>query len=308
MSEHTSELTDDVTATGDVEAAEVDETVTTDPDPDITDPADSADLSDDISEHGESDNEDSSETVDETDGETSDEPVNEEESGIVSEIADADGEDDIDPAQAFKDELRAEYGDWYVIHSYAGYEKRVKTNLEHRITSLNMEDYIFRIEVPMEDVVEIKNGQRKQVTRVRIPGYVLVCMDLTDASWGAVRNTPGVTGFVGQGQSPVPLTIDEVFGMLAPALEPAAEPEASDEATDEAEESTASAAAAAPKKSAVSSDFSIGESITVMDGPFATMPGSITEINEDSQRLTVLVTIFGRETPVELDFNQVSKI
>ncbi len=178
-------------------------------------------------------------------------------------------------------------GDWYVVHSYAGYENRVKANLETRISSLNMEDYIFQIEVPTEEVTEIKNGQRKLVKRVRMPGYVLVRMDLTDESWGAVRNTPGVTGFVGHTHQPVPLTVDEVYDALAVAVE-------------KKESKTA------PEVKVV--DFQVGESVTVMDGPFATLPATISEINPDSQKLKVLVSIFGRETPVELSFGQVQKI
>ncbi|HWS59281.1 MAG TPA: transcription termination/antitermination protein NusG [Actinotalea sp.] len=201
-------------------------------------------------------------------------------------------EEPVDPVEAFKSELRRRPGDWFVIHSYAGYENRVKANLENRIQSLNMEDFIFQVEVPMEEVVEIKNAQRKVVRKVRIPGYVLVRMDLTDESWGAVRHTPGVTGFVGHTHQPVPLTLDEVFSMLAPALAPVTE-------------RARAAAAAAP---AIAVDFVVGESVTVTDGPFDTLPASISEINAEAQKLKVLVSIFGRETPVELSFNQVAKI
>ena len=199
---------------------------------------------------------------------------------------------DEDPVAAFKAQLRSQPGDWYVIHSYAGYENRVKTNLENRRQSLNMEDFIFQVEVPMEEVVEIKNAQRKVVKRVRIPGYVLVRMDLTDESWGAVRHTPGVTGFVGHTHQPVPLTEDEVFSMLAPTLAP---------------KTPAAAAKAAPRP--VEVEFTVGESVTVTDGgPFDTLPATISEINAESQKLKVLVSLFGRETPVELSFSQVSKI
>ncbi|MFZ0158285.1 MAG: transcription termination/antitermination protein NusG [Kineosporiaceae bacterium] len=185
--------------------------------------------------------------------------------------------------------MRRAPGDWYVIHSYAGYENRVKANLENRITSLNMEDYIFQVEVPMEEVTEIKNGQRKLVRRVRIPGYVLVRIDLTDESWGAVRHTPGVTGFVGHTHQPVPLSLDEVFSMLAPTLQ--------------------KMDGAKPAKAEVKVvDFEVGESVTVMEGPFETLPATISEINPDAQKLKVLVSIFGRETPVELSFHQVAKI
>ena len=207
----------------------------------------------------------------------------------------AEGTPAADPVAAFKAELRAKDGDWYVIHSYAGYENRVKTNLETRIQTLNMEDFIFEIEVPMEEVTEIKSGQKKLVRRVRMPGYVLVRMDLTDESWGAVRHTPGVTGFVGNAHQPVPLSIDEVFAMLAPKFETAEGQPA------------AAAAAAAPREVRVV-DFEVGESVTVMEGPFETMPATISEINADTQKLKVLVSIFGRETPVELSFNQVAKI
>lgn len=205
----------------------------------------------------------------------------------------------VDPLQEFKDNLRGKFGDWYVIHSYAGYENRVKHNLETRVTSLNMEDYIFEVEVPMEEVTEIKNGQRKQVRRVRMPGYVLVRMELTDESWGAVRHTPGVTGFVGNAHQPVPLSIDEVVSMLAPVFEtPAA-------ATAQGEQATGAfgAPAAGPQV-----DFEVGESVTVMEGPFETLPATISEIIPESNKLKVLVSIFGRETPVELSFNQVAKI
>ena len=196
----------------------------------------------------------------------------------------------------FKAGLRLQEGDWYVVHSYAGYENRVKTNLETRVTSLNMEPYIFQVEVPMEEVTEIKNGQRKLVRRVRMPGYVLVRMDLTDESWGAVRHTPGVTGFVGHTHQPVPLSADEVFTMLAPQLE----------TKDEAGLSKAASGGSAREVRVV--DFEVGESVTVMEGPFETLPATISEINAESQKLKVLVSIFGRETPVELSFNQVAKI
>ena len=218
-----------------------------------------------------------------------------EESDVVAEEVDLDapsddGYEEADPAEIFRAELRRQPGDWYVIHSYAGYENRVKANLENRTQSLNMEDYIFQVEVPMEEVTEIKNAQKKIVRRVRIPGYVLVRMDLTDESWGAVRHTPGVTGFVGNTHQPVPLTLDEVFSMLASSLGP--KPEASKDAAG----------------SGIQVEFTIGESVTVIDGPFDTLPASISEINAEGQKLKVLVSIFGRETPVELSFNQVAKI
>src|SRR6476620_4528656 len=223
-----------------------------------------------------------------------------------ADASEADGEDEpadalaaaaataaADPAEEFKAKLRRQEGDWYVIHSYAGYENRVKANLETRIQTLDMEDYIFEIQVPMEEVVEIKNAQRKVINRVRIPGYVLVRMDLTDASWGAVRHTPGVTGFVGNAHNPVPLRLDEVFSMLAPVFE-----------EEQAEKGKPVKHAAA----AVDVDFEVGESVIVKEGPFETLPATISEIKVDSQTLVVLVSIFERETPVTLAFNQVSKI
>ena len=199
-------------------------------------------------------------------------------------------EDDVDPIEEFKAGLRRAPGEWFVIHSYAGYENRVKTNLETRVQNLTMEDYIFQVEVPMEEVQEIKNGARKLVRRVRMPGYVLVRMDLTDESWGAVRHTPGVTGFVGNTHQPVPLSTNEVFSMLAPTLEVKDRP---------------GAKAAEPVRIV---DFEVGESVTVMEGPFETLPATISEISPDAQKLKVLVSIFGRETPVELSFAQVAKI
>jgi len=198
-----------------------------------------------------------------------------------------------DPAEEFKAKLRRQEGDWYVIHSYAGYENRVKANLETRIQTLDMEDYIFEIQVPMEEVVEIKNAQRKVINRVRIPGYVLVRMDLTDASWGAVRHTPGVTGFVGNAHNPVPLRLDEVFSMLAPVFE---------------EEQAGKGKPAKQQAAPVAVDFEVGESVIVKEGPFETLPATISEIKPESQTLVVLVSIFERETPVTLAFNQVTKI
>jgi transcription termination/antitermination factor NusG len=206
-------------------------------------------------------------------------------------------EEEEDPAEAMKQALRIAPGDWYVVHSYAGYENKVKTNLEARIQSLDVEDYIYQIEVPTEEVTEIKNGKRAQVNRKVLPGYLLVRMELNDESWGAVRNTPGVTGFVGATSRPSPLTIDEVVKILVPATAPQAARAAGGEAT--------SGVAAAPVAVV---DFEVGESVTVMDGPFATLPATINEINAEQQKLQVLVSIFGRETPVELSFNQVSKI
>jgi transcription termination/antitermination factor NusG len=206
--------------------------------------------------------------------------------------------EDEDPVEAMKKALRIAPGDWYVVHSYAGYENKVKTNLEARIQSLDVEDYIYQIEVPTEEVTEIKNGKRAQVNRKVLPGYLLVRMELNDESWGAVRNTPGVTGFVGATSRPSPLTLDEVVKILVPATAPAAARTAGGEA--------ASGGAAAAPVAVV--DFEVGESVTVMDGPFATLPATINEINAEQQKLQVLVSIFGRETPVELSFSQVQKI
>jgi transcription termination/antitermination protein NusG len=197
--------------------------------------------------------------------------------------------EEADPVTEFKAELRTLPGDWYVVHSYAGYENRVRTNLESRTQSLNMEDFIFQIEVPTHEVIEIKSGKRQQVQEKVLPGYILVRMDLTDESWAAVRNTPGVTGFVGLSSRPSPLSLDEVAGLLAPVPE--------EKAAKKAEAVRAAAV-----------DFEVGQSVTVMDGPFATLPATVNEINSDTQKLKVLVSIFGRETPVELSFDQVSKI
>ena len=206
----------------------------------------------------------------------------------------AEPEAEVDPTEELRSALKRAAGDWYVVHSYAGYENKVKTNLETRIKSLDMEEYIFQIEVPTEEVTEIKNGQRKQVQRKVYPGYILVRMDLTDGSWSAVRNTPGVTGFVGAtAQRPSALSVDEVVKILTPAA-----PRKSAVAT--------TPGGAAPTRTEV--DFSVGESVTVMDGPFATLPATINEVNADAQKLKVLVSIFGRETPVELPFTQVAKI
>ena len=201
--------------------------------------------------------------------------------------AGADGAGEPDPVAEFTAGLRQLPGEWYVVHSYAGYENRVKANLESRTQSLNMEDFIFQIEVPVHQVIEIKGGKRQQVSEKVLPGYILVRMDLTDESWAVVRNTPGVTGFVGLSSRPSPLSLGEVASLLAP------EPEET-------------AAKAEVTRAAV--EFAVGESVTVMDGPFATLPATVNEINSDTQKLKVLVSIFGRETPVELSFDQVSKL
>ncbi len=206
-------------------------------------------------------------------------------------------EEEVDPVEAFREEQMSLPGDWYVVHSYAGFEKRVKTNLETRINTLNMEDYIFQVEVPTEEVVEIKQGQKKTVKRNKFPGYVLVRMDYTDDSWGAVRHTPGVTGFVGSTHEPVPLTLDEVVHILAPKPEPKKAPA----------EAAGRATLGQPAQKVTEVDFGVGDSVTVIDGPFATLHATVSEINLDAQKVTGLVEIFGRETPVELSFSQIEK-
>jgi len=229
--------------------------------------------------------------TDEVEGAADDSPAD---ADAAAEPAVAEVEEVLDPTEELRSALKRAAGDWYVVHSYAGYENKVKTNLETRIKSLDMEEYIFQIEVPTEEVTEIKNGQRKQVQRKVYPGYILVRMDLTDGSWSAVRNTPGVTGFVGAtAQRPSALSIDEVVKILTPTAPRKAA-------------AVATTGGAAPTRTEV--DFSVGESVTVMDGPFATLPATINEVNADAQKLKVLVSIFGRETPVELSFTQVAKI
>lgn len=285
MSEQELEVTEtelDKSQDAAVEAGEESEAVAAAPESDVAD-SDVADESDDaVAEPVEADAEDA---------DAADDAEGSEESGDA--LAAAAAAAAVDPAEEFKAKLRRQEGDWYVIHSYAGYENRVKANLETRIQTLDMEDYIFEIQVPMEEVVEIKNAQRKVINRVRIPGYVLVRMDLTDASWGAVRHTPGVTGFVGNAHNPVPLRLDEVFSMLAPVFE-----------EEQAEKGKPVKHAAAQ----IDVDFEVGESVIVKEGPFETLPATISEIKVDSQTLVVLVSIFERETPVTLAFNQVSKI
>jgi transcriptional antiterminator NusG len=215
--------------------------------------------------------------------------------------ADADAEatpvaEPVDAVAVFREELRTLPGEWYVIHTYAGYENRVKSNLEQRTVSLNVEEYVYQAEVPQEEVVQIKNGDRKTIRQNKLPGYVLVRMDLTNESWGVVRNTPGVTGFVGNAYDPYPLTLDEIVKMLAPEVEAAAEAAAIAEGT------------AQPRKIEVQVlDFEVGDSVTVTDGPFATLQATINEINPDSKKVKGLVEIFGRETPVELSFDQIQK-
>ncbi|WP_040798790.1 transcription termination/antitermination protein NusG [Nocardia higoensis] len=211
-------------------------------------------------------------------------------------------EEPADPVAEMKAVLRSKPGDWYVIHSYAGYENKVKANLETRVQNLDLEEYIFQVEVPTEEVTEIKNGQRKNVNRKVLPGYILVRMELNDESWGAVRNTPGVTGFVGATSRPSPLSIDDVVKFLVPASQQKKAPAAAAAASAE------SGAGDVAPKPVIEVDFEVGESVTVMDGPFATLPASISEVNAEQQKLKVLVSIFGRETPVELAFTQVAKI
>ncbi|GAA4700453.1 transcription termination/antitermination protein NusG [Nocardioides conyzicola] len=234
--------------------------------------------------------------------------------GSTAELSEAEGDegpdaeggdeetDDNDPLEVFRRELWAKPGDWFVVHTYSGMENRVKSNLENRIISLNMEDYIHEIVVPTEEVAEIKNGQRKMVKRTVLPGYVLVRMDLTDESWAAVRHTPSVTGFVGHSHQPVPLSMSEVESMLAPAVVARAEAEAAAAGT-----STGSSGAVAKKPVEVA-DFDVSDSVMVVDGPFATLHATITEINAESQRVKALVEIFGRETPVELSFSQIQRV
>lgn len=250
-----------------------------------------------------------------TDDEADDAFVADPAEGIAADIADAqssapndegsaepEDEAQVDPYDAFRTELRAKFGKWYVIHSYAGFEKRVKQNIEQRKGSLGQEDSVFEVQVPMEDVVEIKNGQRKLVNRVRIPGYVLVRMDLTEDSWSVVRHTPGVTGFVGNSHNPTPLRFEEAFNML--------------KSTVQIVEAPVKAGAAAPKggrgigvrQAPLEVDFEAGETITIKEGSFAGLPGTISEIKPESGKLTVLVSLFERETPVELSFDQVTKL
>jgi transcriptional antiterminator NusG len=219
----------------------------------------------------------------------------------ATQAAEAAEEEELEPAAALKLELRSKPGDWYVIHSYAGYENKVKANLETRVQNLDVGDYIFQVEVPTEEVTEIKNGQRKQVNRKVLPGYILVRMELTDDSWAAVRNTPGVTGFVGATSRPTSLALDDVVKFLLPQG-------AAKKAGKAASTASAASSEATLERPEILVDFEVGESVTVMDGPFATLPASISEVNAEQQKLKVLVSIFGRETPVELTFTQVAKI
>jgi len=221
-------------------------------------------------------------------------PTTEEEPEPVDVESEEESDAGINALEAFRADLRAKPGDWYVVHTYSGMENRVLQNLENRVSSLNMEDYIYEIIVPTEEVTEIRNGQRKQVRRTVLPGYVLVRMDLTDESWSTVRHTPSVTGFVGHSNSPVPLSLDEVEKMLAPAVVAAA---------------TASSEGPTRRKKKVEvADFVVGDSVMVVDGPFAGVHATITEINVNNQRLKALVEILGRETPVDLTFPQIQKV
>ena len=222
------------------------------------------------------------------------------ESGALATEAELVAAEPVDPVAAFREEMDAAPGDWYVIHSYAGYENKVKANLLTRVTSLNMEDYIFQVEVPIEEVVEIKNGQKKLVKRNKFPGYVLVRMDLTDESWGTVRHTPGVTGFVGHAHQPLPLSLDEVVAILAP------EPVAPVDSLAPIAGGAGAKAAGKPAK-VVEIDLAPGDSVTVIDGAFATLHATVSEVNIEAQKITGLVEIFGRETPVELRFDQIQK-
>lgn len=268
------------------DAAEVvDEPAAEDEAAPVTDAPESEVVEDSVAEDGSA----ADEAADEAEDLVEDEPVAEEPAAH-------------DPLAEFRAALREKVGDWFVVHTYSGMENRVKANLENRITSLNMEDYIHEIVVPTEDVAEIKNGQRKLRTKPALPGYVLVRMDLTDESWAAVRHTPSVTGFVGHSHQPVPLSLEEVENMLAPAVQAEAEAAA-------IAESGGTAPAKSASRSAVTvSDFDVSDSVMVVEGPFATLHATITEINAEAQRVKALVEIFGRETPVELSFSQIQKV
>jgi transcriptional antiterminator NusG len=239
----------------------------------------------------------------ETLGEPVTEPTDLPENPAIGEVTDEPGVDEpaVDPLEEFRESLRTKPGDWFVVHTYSGMENRVKANLENRTTSLNMEDFIHEIVVPTEEVAEIKNGQRKIVKRTVLPGYVLVRMDLTDESWSAVRHTPSVTGFVGHSHQPIPLSLEEVENMLGPAVQASAEAAA-------AAPAGGGTATATPRKQVEVADFDVSDSVMVVDGPFATLHATITEINVEAQRVKALVEIFGRETPVELSFSQIQRV
>ncbi|MFD8975212.1 transcription termination/antitermination protein NusG [Streptomyces sp. NPDC059593] len=262
-----------------------------------------------VEDEDEDEDEAEADETEESDEDAEDEvEVEEDESDESEESDDEEAEDEteeeaepaapVDPVAALREELRTLPGEWYVIHTYAGYEKRVKANLEQRAVSLNVEDFIYQAEVPEEEIVQIKGGERKNVKQNKLPGYVLVRMDLTNESWGVVRNTPGVTGFVGNAYDPYPLTLDEIVKMLAP--------EAEEKAAREAAEAEGKPAPARKLEVQVL-DFEVGDSVTVTDGPFATLQATINEINPDSKKVKGLVEIFGRETPVELSFDQIQK-
>ncbi|MFE7759961.1 transcription termination/antitermination protein NusG [Streptomyces sp. NPDC057438] len=267
---------------------------------DIVEGADSEDGVDEFeaaeAEAGESAEEDAEHVEDDSDVE--DAGSEDSEDDDAEEAVEEEETEPVDPVEALREELRTLPGEWYVIHTYAGYENRVKTNLEQRAVSLNVEDFIFQAEVPQEEVAQIKNGERKTIRQNKLPGYVLVRMDLTNESWGVVRNTPGVTGFVGNAYDPYPLTLDEIVKMLAP--------EAEEKAAREAAEAEGKPAPARKVEVQVL-DFEVGDSVTVTDGPFATLQATINEINADSKKVKGLVEIFGRETPVELSFDQIQK-
>ncbi|WP_405489888.1 transcription termination/antitermination protein NusG [Streptomyces sp. NBC_00096] len=268
-----------------------------------------AEAEDDAEAEEADDDSDEDEDEEASDAEASDEEASDEEASdeddsaeaeadVEADDADAEPAEPVDPIQALRDELRLLPGEWYVIHTYAGYEKRVKANLEQRAVSLNVEDFIYQAEVPEEEIVQIKNGERKNVRQNKLPGYVLVRMDLTNESWGVVRNTPGVTGFVGNAYDPYPLTLDEIVKMLAPEAQEKAAKLAAEEA---------GLPAPSVKRTIEVLDFEVGDSVTVTDGPFATLQATINEINPDSKKVKGLVEIFGRETPVELSFDQIQK-
>ena len=224
--------------------------------------------------------------------------ADDEEDADEDESSEADNQDAIDAAiEELRDELSSKFGEWYVLHTYSGMENKVKQNLDARVQNFNMEDYIFETVVPTEEVVEIRNGARRTITRVYLPGYVLVRMDLTDDSWGIVRHTPSVTGFVGQSTTPIPLTFDEVVKMLTPSVVARVSHENADKAP---------SPKAKPKVEVA--DYEVGESVQITDGPFAGVPAQITEINTNNQRIKALVEILGRSTPVDLEFNQIEKI
>jgi transcriptional antiterminator NusG len=285
-----SEETVDADASSDAPEATEDEAT----EDEATEPvADEPEVAEDVADEPEAADEVTDEVTDEPADEAVEEPTDE-----AAEEASA-----ADPLEEFRAALRAKVGDWFVVHTYSGMENRVKANLENRITSLNMEDYIHEVIVPTEEVAEIKNGQRKLVKRTVLPGYVLVRMDLTDESWAAVRHTPSVTGFVGHSHQPVPLSLEEVENMLAPAVQAEAEAAAVAEAA-----STGAPVRTASRPSITVADFDVSDSVMVVDGPFATLHATITEINAEAQRVKALVEIFGRETPVELSFNQIQKV